>query len=424
MQSQADALLTALRDFVAQPDYPTLVLNASDASLVYALRALAAFDRQDEGAYYLLFPQPYVDAGAYMAVIAEGLGQQLELLNVELSARQRPPLPEFPAMVLDGRYPPAERMRAAIEHLGQWLPGEAPIVWGLAPGELSRMADYRALVLPLLAMEGVAPWMNRHRFILRDQPPDSPLTKGLLAAQNDRVLVMDLDFGGERFVQSLLDTVHDKDSPADARMSAFFQLAAVDFAFKRYREALEKYGACFNYFEGQGNKPMQALCLSGAGDAELQAGRVAPALAFYQQALAVGVEDRSLPVIQVSAFGAGNACLALARYEDAEGYFQHADDAAAKLHNPFVKCDAMEKRGLAAWHRGEVERATDVWTKGVALAKEFSYPSRALSIVESWLALSRKVGDTGRVSMLQAERAALAKSVEATASGTGGGPHA
>lgn len=148
MQSQADALLAALRDFVVQPDYPTLVLNASDASLVYALRALAAFDRQDEGAYYLLFPQPFVDAGAYMGVIAEGLGQQLELLNTELSASQHSPLPDFPAMVLDGRYPPAQRLRAAIEHLGQWLPGDAPIVWGLAPGELSRPVDYRALALP------------------------------------------------------------------------------------------------------------------------------------------------------------------------------------------------------------------------------------------------------------------------------------
>lgn len=56
----------------------------------------------------------------------------------------------------------------------------------------------------------------------------------------------------------------------------------------------------------------------GAGDTALHAGKPADALKFYQQSLAVGVEDRNVPVIQVSAFGAGNACLELSRHQEAK----------------------------------------------------------------------------------------------------------
>ena len=252
--------------------------------------------------------------------------------------------------------------------------------------------------------------MERHRFVLRDQPPASPLSKELLATKNQRVLVMELDFSNERFVQGLLDAVHNKHSPPDLRMNALFQLAAVDFGFRRHPQALEKYGACFNYFEQQGNKPMQALCLSGAGDAALQAGRPADALKFYQQSLAVGVEDKNVPVIQVSAFGAGNASMELSRYGEAEGYFKHADDAAAKLSNPFAKCDAMEKRGLVALRLGKIQQAVDTWTKGKELAKQFSHSERAISILSSLIALSRKAAQPRRVAELEAEKATLEKS--------------
>jgi hypothetical protein len=410
VQAQANALLASLKDFIAQPDYPTLVLNGADASMVFPSRSLAAFDRQDDGNYYLLFPQPLTDAKAYMGVVAESLTQQLEVLNTELAARQLEPLPTLPTSVMDARYPLGERMRAAVQHCGQHLPGGAPIVWGFLPGELSDVAGYRQFVGPLLAEHEVEPWMERHRFIIRDSAPSSPLTKQLHTAKNDRVLVMELDFSSEGFVQGLLDTVSNKGAAPDARMDAFFQLAAVDFAFKRYPQALEKYGACFNYFDQKGNKPMQALCLSGAGDTQLRSGKPVEALKFYQQSLALGVEEKNLPVIQVSTFGAGNACLELARHEEAEGYFKHADDASAKMHNPFAKCDAMEKRGLAAWQQGKVEQAIDIWTKGKELAKQFSYSTRAISILGGLIELSRKAGPSRRLVELEAEKAALEKS--------------
>ena len=62
MQSRANVLMTSLREFIAQPDYPTLILNARDADLVYPNRALASFDREDEQTYYVLLRLRALDA--------------------------------------------------------------------------------------------------------------------------------------------------------------------------------------------------------------------------------------------------------------------------------------------------------------------------------------------------------------------------
>ncbi|MFC1643046.1 hypothetical protein ACFL5O_10255 [Myxococcota bacterium] len=407
MQRQADVLVASLRDFIAQPDYPTLVVNGTDACMTFPNRALAAFDRQDEEAYYLLYPQPCADASAYMGIVAESLSHELEILNAELGARQMAVLPDLPLAVTDARYPPVQRLLAAIDHCGQHLPGTTPIVWGLLPAELPNPMGYRALIAPLFAPETIEPWMDRHRFIVRDQALAPFLVNELLAAKNERVLVLDIDFSNERFVQGLVETAHDQSLPTDDRMNAFFQLAAVDFGFRRFPQALEKYGVCFNYFEQQGNKPMQSLCLCGAADTMRQAGRPEDALKFYQQALAVGVEDQNLAVIQQSSFGAGVTCLDLSRDSEAEGYLKHADDAAAKLFNPFAKCDAMERRGLVAWRLGKIDQAIDTWIKGKELAKQFSYIERAVSILNFLIALSRQSSLYHRVTEFEAEKAAL-----------------
>ena len=169
MQRQADNLVSSLRDFIAQPDYPALVLNGSDASIVFPNRILAALDRQDEDTYYLLFPEPCANAAVYMDGIARRLSTELEVLNTELAGRKIPPLPPLPPEVSDARYPAARRLRTAIEHCAAHLPGVAPIAWGLVPGEISDAGGYRALIAPLLAPETIEPWMERHRFIVRDQ---------------------------------------------------------------------------------------------------------------------------------------------------------------------------------------------------------------------------------------------------------------
>ncbi|HTV18215.1 MAG TPA: hypothetical protein VMG12_06080, partial [Polyangiaceae bacterium] len=73
MQREIDRLTDSLRQFVTQPNYPTLVLVGTDAGVVFPHRILAAFDRQDDDAYYLLFPQPCPSPEQYFEQVLAAL---------------------------------------------------------------------------------------------------------------------------------------------------------------------------------------------------------------------------------------------------------------------------------------------------------------------------------------------------------------
>lgn len=407
MQREIDRLTNSLREFVAQPNYPTLVVVGSDAGIVFPHRILAAFDRQDDEAYYLLFPQPCASADAYFEVVLGSLRAQLEIFDQELGARSLPPLAPLPLQVEDGRQPLARRLEALVRHIGRQMPSDSPIVWGLMPGELVDVAGYRALVEPLLAIERVPPWMDRHRFLLRDRREAPFLAPELQAQGNDRVLVLDLDLDPARVTSSLAETAADRSLPADERMLAFFQLGGVDMALGRYPEALEKYGLAFNYYQAQGNRPMQVLCLTSAGDTLRQSGDPAGALERYQQSLALSVEEGSAPLIRPGVHGAGLCCLDLGRDAEAEGYLEHSNQLAGKLNDPFAKADALELLGLARYRQRSVEQAVDTWLAGKGLALQFGYELRAAAILERLAQACDEQGLTDRAAAFRRERAPL-----------------
>lgn len=407
MQREAEALMGSLRDFIDQPDYPTLVLGANDVTTAFPSRTLYEYDRQDELNYYLVFPFPCPSASEYMDGIVKALDPQREAFNQELMARGMQPFPPWPLEVPDSRYPPAQRLQALIEYLGEHLPEPGAIVWGLLPQELGDFPGYRAMIAPLLALEGVQPWMDRHRFIVRDRDDPPVIIPELFQAKNDNVLVMELDFSNERVVQSLNEQALDRSLPKDDRMFAFFQLAAIDFAFKRYPDALAKYGACFNYFHANGNKQLSSLCLKGAGDTALQGGRPDEALKFYKQGIAVSLEDKNPATLQQGLYSAGCTSLDLGHTSDAEGYLKHSDTLAGKLNHPYAKCDSLEKLGQAQWHLGKVSEAAESWKAGKDLAKQFQYRERAHSILDHMIAMYRVSGMSREALECEREKAEL-----------------
>ena len=415
MQRQIDTLSRSLTEHIAQPDYPTLVLDGTDSALVLPTRTLASFDRQDEENYYLLFPQPCSDAKAYLGAVIESLRLQLEILSAELSARSLPPVPPLPLEATDARQPPARRLESAIIHLGTHLPGHSTIAWGFLPSPLADITGYAALVRPLLLPAAVPAWMDRHRFFVRDQQAAPTIVPALLAEKNDRVLVLDVALDNARVLGRLVESAGDPSLPTDERMLAFYQLAAVDFSYKRYPEALEKYGAMFNYYAGTGNHAMQALCMLGAGDTLRQQGDAEGALGRYQQAVACASVDPNVPALQAGCYGAGTCQLTLGNDADAEGYLANANILAGKLNNPYAKCDAMEKLGTARYRQNRLEDAVDTWLKGKDLAKQFGYEERARAILEHLILACERAG-------LHAQRSGFER--ELSSLGGGAAPNA
>jgi MalT-like TPR region len=407
MKRQFEALRASLREFVEQPDYPTLVLDATDTAIVFPLKILAGFDRQDEDNYYLSFPGPCTLASTYLDVVLASLRAQIEIFGAELRARGMTPWPELPLEVNDARHSPDRRLEAIIRFMGQRLPGAGTIVWAFLPGQLTDLEGYRSLIRPLLIPRGVPPWMDRHRFLVRDQQATPAIVPRLFQEKNDRVLVFDVELDHERASSSLVESAADPAQPADDRMLAFYQLAAVDFALQRYPDALEKYGAMFNYYKGTGNTTMQALCLTGAGDALREAGKSDEALVRYRQSLAISAEEKSVPVMHAGVFGAGCTCLTLGENDEAERYLDQASRLASKLNNPYAKCEAMEKLGIARLRQGKAQQAADVWLKGKELARQFGNEERSRLILEHLIASCEQTGLESRRSEFEREHASL-----------------
>jgi tetratricopeptide (TPR) repeat protein len=414
MQRAADALVGTLREFINQPDFPTLVLGATDAAVALPNRTLYSFSQEDEDHYFLLFPNPAPNGAAYMDAIAQALVPQRESLNAGLVARGAEPLPPWPLEVEDSRIAPDKRLRAAIEYCGQHLPQPDAIVWGFLPAEIGDMASYKALIAPLLCPGPVEPWMDRHRFIVRDADPNV-LIPELYQAKNDRVLVMELDFSNESYERELHRTALDKALPHDDRVFAFFQLACLDFAFKRYPDAIEKYGHCFNYYNSKGNKPLATLCLKGAGDTTLQGGRPLDALKFYQQSIALSMQDKNMMTLQQGLQSAAQTSMDLGKIEDAEGYFKHSSQVAGKLMNPHAKVDAMERQGQCEWQLGKFQEAQETWTNGKNLARQFGYYQRAYSILDRLIAMYRVSGMSRQASDCEQEKLVIANEAAAPA---------
>lgn len=163
----------------------------------------------------------------------------------------------------------------------------------------------------------------------------------------------------------------------------------------------------FNYYAGTANRPMQALCLTGAGDAHAAQGEAELALERYQQSLAISVEAQNVPAMHAGTYGAGTSCLALGRDEEAEGYLRHANGLAGKLDNPYAKADALEKLGVARFRQGKVQEAVDAWLKGKGLARQFDYDERAASILDQLIFACQSAGLEAQQHELERERAGL-----------------
>jgi tetratricopeptide (TPR) repeat protein len=407
MRREFKAMESAMRDFIEQPDYSTMIVNASDGDVVFPIRVLQNWDRSWDTHIFLSFPFACNDAADYLQHCIGILKAQLDAGNREQIEQGHEPWPTIPLACLDERLPPAMRLQSAVEYVRRIMPEEAEIVWGLLPSSISDANGYKDCISALLAREGFEDWLEGHRFFVRDDRSHPFLLPTLEAEKVESVLVIDIDFSTERVADSLVSTVNDNHEPLADRMAALLQLAAFDFAYQRYDQALEKYDLLHSYYVQEKDFVGQASALGGAADVHLRAGETKLAKMRYQQALAVAVRSESLPVILNFLKGAGETSLRLEQFTEAEGYFSLASHVAGKLTDPYSKVDAMEKRGIALQGRGESETAAESWAAAKELSKQFNYSGPHRSLLGRLIALYTEIGKSEAAESCKHELATL-----------------
>ncbi|WP_028207682.1 tetratricopeptide repeat protein [Paraburkholderia nodosa] len=392
MQREFAAKDAALGAFIEQPDYPTLVLGATDLDVVLAFRMLQERDRRDTRRVYLLFPFECDASGRFMQQCMASLAAQIAAENQVRAQEGVTPWAELPLLCTDPGQPPARRLRAAIEHVRTLVADGVDIVWGLMPSTLADAAGYRETVLPLLALDGFEAWMEGHRFCVRDDSSRRFLLPQEQRAKAQHVLLLDLDFSPEKSADVLVGAMNDAARPPAERMQAAMQLAALDLMHGRLDQALEKYRLLYGWHREQRDPLGQALALGGIGDVATRSGQHADASRWYAHALDAAADSGNLGVTLNMLLASGEACLRLKQPARAAEYFELASRGADKLMFPHASVAALEKLGVALLGAHKTAEAARTWTEAKTLCERFGCEHQRRSLLERLAALYAQAG--------------------------------
>lgn len=411
MHKRVEELKEVMHTFVDQADEVLLILDARDLDMPLVHKIIESVDLEHPADIVLRFAEPATDPLGYVDAILANLETQMTAVDEARALEGNERWPPLPASCRDPARPPVDRIKTAMKHVRGLFPMDEDhrIVWCFLPVKIPNPAAYSALIGGLLPRRGPEPWMASTRVVARDRNEDRFLIPHVEAMKLDLTLVYRVNFSTEAMIDSLVEETRDPQTPEPRRMQNLLMLAGIDYAHKRYADAIDKYRVVYNYHEKHGRPVLQALALGGVGDALMASGDVDGAKVRYQQGLALSAprDVEGLPVTMQLCARAGDACMHRKEYEEAEGYYDLASQIAGKLMNLEFKCDMMEKVGIARQARKNIGGAVQIWTLGVERCKDGNYYHRWKSILDRLVLVYDQAGMRKEKREAERERAGL-----------------
>lgn len=394
MRRKVEELRDTLKEFVLQVEFPMLVVGCLEEELVYVLKFVEGIDQAHPEAMVVVFSGAFTTPEAYIDSAVEFLKLQLAGAEPVRIERGDPPFPPLPPEVEDHRLPPEQRLQRILIYLGSLVPkgDEYYVVVGLLPLTCSDFPAYTRLVGTVTPVPEPAPWMAPLRIIAYDNRAQ-PLLKPVLERANvDKVLYYEIDFSTPAITNALSVDAADPTLPLAERMACLHQLAAVDYAYRRYPDAYQKYAVLNEYYADVGLPAMQANCVNGAADALRASGQLQGAKELLQRGIALGMEAKSLPALVNLLISITDLCLQMQHYPEAESYADSGAKVANGALSPTVYADMYEKKGDAQVAQNKVSEAIESFKRCEELCKLYEYFYRWKSVLGRQVELYRYVG--------------------------------
>lgn len=379
MKRKFEELRENLDEFVEQTEYPMLVVGCLSEELAYVCKFLQALEEKHPEHYFVIFAQPFTSPDEYVQGMVDYLRLQLEAAGPLRAERGDPPFPPLPPELADRSRLAEVRLRGILDYLRSLLPDEKQhaVVVGLLPLSCADFMAYARLVITVTPTSEVPPWLVALRIVAYDDRSQKVLTRAVTQAQAPHVLTYEVDFSTPALTDALGREAADTSLPVADRMAALMQLAALDFSYKRYPDALQKYGVLHNYYAEHEVHSMQALCLLGAGDTLNAAGRPAEAKDAMQRAVGLALEHKALAVLLNALLSIVDVCTSLGQHGEAESYADSGTQVAAGVMNPFAYADLFQKRGEAQIAQGKFVEGIVSYRKCEELCGQYEYFHRA-----------------------------------------------
>jgi tetratricopeptide (TPR) repeat protein len=408
MKRKFEELRENLDEFALQNDYPVLVVGCTSEELPYAAKFLQSLEEGHPADFILVFPQPFPSAASYLNLVVENLRIQLDGAEKLRAERGEPPFPPLPAKVADERGEPEGRLRALLEYFRTLLPNEQEhrAVVGFLPLQCADFDAYARLFATILPVSEFPPWMAALRVVVYDDRNARRIGPVMAARKVERALSFDVDFSTPALTNALSVDAADTSLPVAERMACMVQLAALDYSYKRYPDALEKYGLLYKYYEGAELPPMASLCLLGAGDTLRASGQPQAAKEMLQRGIALAMEHKALAMLLNGLLSIVEVCFELGDHADAESYADSGGQVAAAALNPYAYADLCERKGDAQLAQGRGADALASYEKCRQLCQMYEYPPRWESVLKKVI---RVRGDQGAMAEKYAAEQELAQ---------------
>jgi hypothetical protein len=408
MKRKFEILRETLTEFAQQDEFPMLVVGVRPSELAYVSKFAQELEQSLPSHLVAVFPQDFTEPGAWLDAIVGAVSTQLEYGAPARAERGEGPFPPLPIELLDRRCPAPRRLLALLEYLPELLPKhmpEARLLVGLLPMRCANPQQFAELIAHAVPHPEVPQHLAKQRVVVWDDYDQAILRNGIASWPARHVLCYVEDFSTPALTDALGKDAGNRSLPLDERMGALSQLAALDYSYKRYPAALDKYAALHEYYFQAKQPELQALTLLGAGDTLAAAGDPVLAKTRLQQGLALALEHKSLPALVCLLSSVTRVSMTLGHHQDAESYADSGTKAAAAAINPFAYCDFFAQRGDAQVASGKVAEAMQSYDKAREQCRANEYFETWTSVLDKQIAAYGQAEMHTEVRALEHERA-------------------
>ena len=389
MKRKFDTLRETLDEFARQDEFSLLVIGCPSECVAYVAHFFTALDSTLPSHLVLGFTQPFDDPQRWLDAIVASLRQQLHAAQVEREARGESPHPPMPMELEDGRAPPVQRLRALLHYLVSLLPDESDyrLLVAFLPSACRDVQTYVALMQALIPEGPTVLGHRAARVVAWDIYEGAGLRAQLLEQHSAHALTYADDLRTPALTAALTTDASNTELPLAERMASFQQLAALDYSYKRYADALDKYAVLHAFHHERGQHGLAAVALLGAGDTLSAAGDPVNAKLRLQQGIATAMACKSLPALSNLLSSITEVCMTLGHHAEAESYADSGTKVASASLNPFVYADMFSKRGDAQLAQDRSGDAMRSYERCRELCKSYGHFPRWYAVLDKQAAL-------------------------------------
>jgi len=417
MRKLLEEMQSRLAAFVEQRRDLALIATCRDEDNLLLVKALEAVDKADASAnVFWAFAEPFDESEAYVRAVMETFRARHAGVREAMKREGLTPWPPIPEELLKGELSPVERLRGCMVFArGLLADPEGHLVVALCPTRIADGVSYARFILELLRHDPPVPWCHHMRVFVRESVAEPLLSRhgrGLPHFQ-----CYGLDLSPAAMEKALEDEANDDALPLSQRLQALLMLASIDYAHRRYLEAIEKYKLLSRYYQATQDLPMFALVLNAIGEACERSGSRAYARKYYESALTPAIQSKAAQVLINIGLNLGNFHMADKEWKGALEYYRGVITLADASLNAPLKILCLERMGLCACRLGDQEQGWKHWAAAVALARGLDAPEQLKELLGRLRELYRELGMAKQRKEVEQELAALQKASVARGAG-------